>query len=158
VILTQPETTNVVANANENATFSVVAIANPSPAYQWRHEGTNLPGATSVSHTITNVQTTDATNYTVVVTNTSGSVTSAVASLIVHADSAARLSLWEFSSNQFRFHISGLTNRGYIVQSSTNLNSSTNWYPIFTNFVSFLVYQFSHNQRKRQVKCLGGLA
>jgi len=137
MILGQPETTNVVANANEYATFSVVAIGEPSPAYQWKHEGTNVPGATSSSYTITNVQTTDATNYFVVVTNTSGSVTSMVASLIVHADSAARLSLWELSLNQFRVHISGLTNRGYIVQTSTNLNGSTNGIPFLRTLCRF---------------------
>ncbi|MCI0746034.1 MAG: hypothetical protein L0Y58_11560 [Verrucomicrobia subdivision 3 bacterium] len=56
---------------------------------------------------------------------------------IVHADSAARLSLFAYTNNEFRMHIYGLTNRGYIVPTSTNLNSNTNWYPVHTNFVSF---------------------
>lgn len=142
VILRQPETTNVVANANENGTFSVLAIGNPSPSIQWRHEGTNVPNATNASHTITNVQFTHATNYTVVASNGAGSVTSAIASLIVHADSAARLSLWNFTSNEFRMHISGLTSRGYVVESSTNLNAASNWHATFTNFVSFWYTNF----------------
>jgi hypothetical protein len=44
VIVSQPESTNVVANANENATFSVLACGIPSPlTYQWRFH-TNSPG------------------------------------------------------------------------------------------------------------------
>ena len=74
------------------------------------------------------------THYSVVVTNTSGSVTSAVATLFVHGDSAARLKSMEYAANQFRMHIYGLTNRAYAVQSSTNL---VNWQTVFTNYVSF---------------------
>ena len=33
--------------------------------------------------------------------------------------------------------ISGVTTRSYVVQTSTNLNSETNWHNIHTNFVSF---------------------
>src|SRR5207249_2573794 len=78
-ILAQPTGTNVVANANENAIFTVGACGFMPLAYQWRQEGTNIPTATNSSFTRVNVQTSHATNYTVVVTNNYGSVTSAVA-------------------------------------------------------------------------------
>lgn len=53
--------------------------------YQWRLAGTNLPGATSSVLVLTNVQPVQGGNYTVVVTNTSGSVTSQVGVLTVVA-------------------------------------------------------------------------
>lgn len=145
VIVSQPESTNVVANVNENATFSVLACGIPTPlAYQWRFRHTNssatttnIVGATNASFTINNVQGTNAGNFSVVVTNSSGSVTSSVASLIVHGDSAARLSLWAQTNTQFRFHIYGLTNRPYRIDSTTNLSGTIVWTPVFTNTVSF---------------------
>jgi hypothetical protein len=45
-------------------------------------------------------------------------------------------------TNAFRLHISGVTNRSYVVQTSTNLNGATNWYNIHTNFVSFWYTNF----------------
>ena len=47
------------------------------------------------------------------------------------------MSLFTFGNPQFRFHISGLTNRAYRIETSTNLGSATNWYSIFTNTVSY---------------------
>lgn len=145
VILSPPQGTNVVADFNEDAIFNVLAMAVTTPLrYQWRCQGTNisdvatnLPNATNASHTVVNVQTNHVGHYSVVVTNSSGSVTSAPATLFVHGNSAARLSLVTFTNAQFRFHISGLTNRAYRIDSSTNLNSATNWQPVFTNVVSY---------------------
>ncbi|MFN7141430.1 MAG: immunoglobulin domain-containing protein, partial [Limisphaerales bacterium] len=51
--------------------------------YQWRKNGTNVPGATSSSYTISNTQTNDSGSYNVIAYNASGSITSAVASLTV---------------------------------------------------------------------------
>ncbi|MCI0746036.1 MAG: immunoglobulin domain-containing protein [Verrucomicrobia subdivision 3 bacterium] len=151
VIVSQPESTNVVANANENATFAVLACGIPTPlAYQWRFKHTNstavttnIAGGTNTSYTISNVLGTNAGSYSVVVTNSSGSVTSALASLIVHADSAARLSLFTYENETFRMHISGLTNRPYRVETATNLNPSVTWTPIFTNIVSYWYTNFA---------------
>jgi hypothetical protein len=136
----EPQTTNVVVG--ESASFSSIAIGSPSPAFQWRQEGTNLAGKTSATLLLTNVQLWQGTNYTVVASNSVGMTTSVVAGLIVHGDSAARLSLWGMETNAFRLHISGVTNRPYLVQTSTNLNSATNWYTIHTNLVSFWYTNF----------------
>jgi hypothetical protein len=149
VILSQPQSTNVVANTNEHATFSVLAVGIPSPlAYQWRFKhadsadpATNIVGATESSYTISYVQLTNAGGYSVVITNSSGSVTSSIASLIVHGDSAARLTNAMVTASAFRIHIFGLTNRPYVVETTTNLNT-TNWYPIHTNTVSFWYTNF----------------
>lgn len=66
-----------------DASFGVVATGTAPLKYQWRFNGLNLAGASTNSYTRTNVQSGDTGNYTVVVTNASGSVTSAVATLTV---------------------------------------------------------------------------
>ena len=54
-------------------------------AYQWNKNGVSINGASSASLTLTNVQMTDAGDYTVTVSNSSGSVTSNKATLTVNA-------------------------------------------------------------------------
>jgi len=75
---------NIAAIVGSNATFSVTATGTATLKYQWWFNATNLlAGATSASLTLTNVQTTNAGNYSVVVTNSYGSVTSSAAALTV---------------------------------------------------------------------------
>ena len=72
-----------------NATFSVTAAGAPPFSYQWRKNGAdlnnggNVSGATTNILTITSVSWLDAAGYSVVVTNSLGSVTSVVATLTV---------------------------------------------------------------------------
>jgi hypothetical protein len=81
-ITNQPAGTNV--NAGDTVVFSVGATGDPAPAYQWRFNGTNLAGATSTTFTRSNVQVADTGDYTVVITNVAGSVTSSVATLALN--------------------------------------------------------------------------
>ena len=74
--------------AGTTAVFNVTAVGTESLVYQWRLANANLPGATGMNLTIPNVQVTDAGNYTVVVTNAYGGVTSAVAVLTVNGPPA----------------------------------------------------------------------
>jgi len=85
-ISTQPTSQAVTAGAA--VTFSVVASGNPTPSYQWRKNGSNLAGATSASYAIAATVTADAGAYTVVVSNSAGSVTSSTATLTVAAASS----------------------------------------------------------------------
>jgi regulation of enolase protein 1 (concanavalin A-like superfamily) len=70
------------------ATFTVTATGT-TPSYQWMKgaatliNGGNVSGATTATLTLTNVSQTDATNYSVVVSNIAGTVTSATATLTV---------------------------------------------------------------------------
>lgn len=81
VIITQPMwQTNV---AGSTATFSVEATGAPPLAYQWRFNNANRPGATESTLIIPNVQSANQGNYSVVITNFEGWVTSAVARLYV---------------------------------------------------------------------------
>ncbi|MEI7728392.1 MAG: immunoglobulin domain-containing protein [Verrucomicrobiota bacterium] len=68
--------------------FNVSATGNPAPWYQWYKSVTSnqwsiISGATNSQWSISNCQLSDAGNYTVVVTNVAGTVTSAVATLTV---------------------------------------------------------------------------
>ncbi|KAF1004663.1 MAG: Beta-galactosidase BoGH2A [Luteibacter sp.] len=83
--VTQPSAQALTAG--QTATFTVSVKASGQPAYQWRFNGVNIPGATQATYTKV-VATTDAGNYDVVVTNGLGqSVTSNPAVLTVAAAS-----------------------------------------------------------------------
>ena len=83
IINTQPA--SLVVYASSNAIFTVDA-GGPGPLdYQWWFNATNsLVNETNASLAIINASSTNAGNYTVVVTNSFGSVTSAVAILTVN--------------------------------------------------------------------------
>ena len=69
------------APTGSNVPFNVTAGGTASLAYQWRLNDTNIAGANSSSYTRISAQAINAGNYSVVVTNASGSVTSSVAAL-----------------------------------------------------------------------------
>ncbi len=71
------------AECGGTAMFSVVASGTAPFSYQWRHAGTNLPGATSSTLTISPVSFDHAGNYDVVVTNAAGAANSALVVLTV---------------------------------------------------------------------------
>src|SRR6266576_3853118 len=83
-ITTQPASQTVTAG--QTATFSVVATGTPLLSYQWMKGGTTISGATSSSYTTP--PTTSADNnsqFTVMVSNIAGSVTSNPATLTVNS-------------------------------------------------------------------------
>jgi hypothetical protein len=65
------------------AGFIVGATGDLPLAYQWRKDGTDITGATSTSYSIGAAQLSDVGGYSAVVTNTTGAVTSSVATLLV---------------------------------------------------------------------------
>jgi hypothetical protein len=86
-ITVQPS--NLTADQGSSATFSVTVTGTDPLFYQWYFNGTNLlAGATSTSLTLNNVQVTDTGNYSVVVTNVAGSVTSLAAALALTCDAS----------------------------------------------------------------------
>lgn len=74
----------VTANIGDNASFAISAFGSSPVTYQWRKDGTNIAGATSTTLSLAKVTAADAGNYTVVVTNASGSTTSNAAALAVN--------------------------------------------------------------------------
>jgi hypothetical protein len=118
--------------AGGTATFSVGASGTAPLSYQWRLNVTsNLPGATTNTLTLTKIRTNQTGNYTVVVTNSSGSVTSSIARLLVTVPPAPILTSSPPSGNQLRFSfvpVVGLTNTVL-----TNGVASNSGWVVFTN-------------------------
>lgn len=97
IITGQP--TNQSVWAGQNATFAVTATGAGLLSYQWRFNGTSLAAATASAFTRTNAQLADAGNYTVVITNTLGAVTSAGAALTVTVQPGSVIAQWNFNSS-----------------------------------------------------------
>lgn len=78
-IITQPVSLTVCSGSA--SVFNVVADANGDPlVYQWRKNGTSIPGATSSTYTINSTQAIDAGVYTVLIGGTSGYMCSSLLS------------------------------------------------------------------------------
>jgi uncharacterized repeat protein (TIGR01451 family) len=81
VIATQPA--SLIVTQGNSAEFTVAATHDLPMAYQWRHEGTDLPAGVEPTLTLVNVQPANAGAYDVIVSSARGAVTSAVAVLTV---------------------------------------------------------------------------
>lgn len=80
-ITTPPQSQTVLEG--QSATFTVVASGSPTLTYQWKKGSAAIAGATTSTLTLINVQSGDAGSYTVDVTNSVSTVTSAAATLTV---------------------------------------------------------------------------
>jgi hypothetical protein len=126
-ISTQPQSQTV--KAGSNVAFSVVASGTLPLGFQWRLNGTNLAGASQSSYMRANVQTNDAGDYSVVVTNVAGLATSSNASLNVLPLLPLQFDLIALQpGNQVRLVLSG-ENGSYAVLWASNF---ADWLP-FTN-------------------------
>ena len=82
-IVTQPA--SVTANVGSTATLAVGVDGTGPFSFQWRRDGVNIAGATSAVLTFNSVALPNAGSFSVVVTNSAGSVTSSNAVLDVSA-------------------------------------------------------------------------
>jgi len=83
IINVQP--TNQTVYAGATVSFAVLATHRESLSYQWRRNSINVSGATGSVMTLQNVAASVAGDYTVLVSNSSCTVTSQVARLVVNA-------------------------------------------------------------------------
>ena len=131
VIVAQPQSQSVAPGGS--VTLAVVASGSAYLAYQW-YFNTNTPvaNATNATLTLNNVSATNAGTYSVTVTNSAGSVTSARALLTVSSGSYSppQISNLVFSNGYFNLTINGDAGADYVLQASTNL---TVWDNLFTN-------------------------
>ena len=111
-IWTPPLGTNIYVT--QTATFSVAAPG--GTAFQWLKKGTNIVGATSSVYQIANAQPADAGNYSVVVSNALGSITSSVAVLSVTVPPNPVLIIQEATL------VSWTNTPGYVLQESPTLS------------------------------------
>ena len=115
----QPSGSTVIAGGN--ASFSVTANGTAPLTYQWRLGAANLAGATTNLLSLSNVRLSQAGNYTVVITNSAGAVTSTPAALLVNPPAAPILSAPISNGSGFQFSfvpVVGLTNT---IQANDNL-------------------------------------
>jgi hypothetical protein len=80
-ITTQPA--NATLCSGSNANFSVNATGTGLLTYQWKKNGNIIVGASANTLTLTNITASDAANYTVEITSSCGSITSAPAVLAI---------------------------------------------------------------------------
>ncbi len=101
-ILTPPSSQTITAG-NDALPFTVTASGSPPLSYQWKTNGVNISGATTTSYTALDVPI--STNlYTVIVSNSPGSTTSATATLaatnaMAVADPASMLAWYQAEGN-----------------------------------------------------------
>jgi hypothetical protein len=106
-----------------SASFVVSVSGTPPFSYQWQFNGTNLLNATNAVYAIQAVGVTDTGNYSVVVTNLVGSVTSSNALLTVIVPPTMALQLL---AGYPVLNLEGMLSSNFVVQYSTNL-AGTNW-------------------------------
>jgi uncharacterized repeat protein (TIGR03803 family) len=104
-----------------------IQIGSPSPIVNQP-----LVGQTNAVLTLTGVTSANTTNYFVVVTNTYGSVTSAVVGLTVFLPPQNFLG-FSPDGQQLDLQLTGTPNYPYILQSATNLTPPVIWQSILTN-------------------------
>jgi hypothetical protein len=140
VITEEPQSASVLAGGT--ATMTVGAFGSLPLAYQWRRGGTNLAGKTSATLLLANVTSLQAGNYQVVLTNSFGSVTSALARLTVREPFTLDLRLDEVTAGGgvFQFTATGPINTNYVIWGSSNL---TDWTPVRTNLVIDGILRFA---------------
>ena len=127
-ITAQP--TNVSVRVGNNATFTVSATGTPPPGYQWQFNGSDISGATASSYTRLNAQTNDAGNYSVIVSNVAGPITSSNAVLTVTVPQPLQFQLISILPDQtVRLVLSGEVGSNYTILSSSNLSD---WAPLGT--------------------------
>ena len=84
-VMIQPVSQTVMTGAN--VVFAISPTNSSSPLnYQWRRNQTNISGATNLTLQLLDVTTNDAANYDAVLSDTNGSIGSAVATLTVQCN------------------------------------------------------------------------
>src|SRR5262249_22109030 len=83
-IATQPQSQSVIGGSS--LALTVAATGTAPLTYQWKKDGNNVAGATTSTLSVSQAQAGDAGTYSVVVTNSLGSVTSNPAVVTVSSD------------------------------------------------------------------------
>jgi Ig-like domain-containing protein len=98
-ILVQPGSRRTFVGGD--VVFQAVATGDPAPGYRWLFNGTGIAGASNSTLIISNVQPTNAGNYSVTVTNSAGNATSRSAWLRVTTNAYPVIFADNFDINTF---------------------------------------------------------
>ncbi len=107
-IVSQPESKTV--NAGAAVTFSVVATGDAPLSYQWRKDNNAIAGATGSTYTIPALTAADSGTYSVVVSNSAGTVTSSGATLTVQAARLVNIATRAYATTE-----NGVTIGGFVI-------------------------------------------
>ena len=119
--------------------FNVAVSGTPPFNYQWRFNAGNLLNATNAIYAILAIVTNNTGNYSVVITNLAGSVTSSNALLTVLVPPTMAL---QFLAGYPFLNLNGMLSNNFVVQYSTNLTGS-NWINLLSvSNLSSSPYQF----------------
>jgi hypothetical protein len=132
VITNQPA--NLAVVVSNDATFTVGVTGDAPLSYQWFFNATNAVGLNTNALTLINVQATNAGNYTVVITNASGSATSSNAVLFVMTTGPVISVGSDASSYTFILSFATQNGLGYYLEYKDDLESTNNWQEL-TNVV-----------------------
>lgn len=124
-IVTSPASRTVATNSS--TTFRVMVQGAEPLSYQWKHNGTDLAGATLSSLSLSNVTANDAGNYSVTVANANGSAASTPAVLEILSPPQFFLSGTNGpvrSGNSFRIRFSTQPSVSYAVEYKNELEQS----------------------------------
>ena len=94
-----PQPISQVVSPGASATFTSGATSNVPITYQWQKDGAAISGATTTTLTLSNIQTANLGNYTLVATNMAGSITSNPAVLAFIVSNAGRLTNLSIRTN-----------------------------------------------------------
>lgn len=119
-ITTQPASQTVTVGSS--VTFTVAASGTGPLSYQWRFNGGAISGATSASFTIASAQTSNAGNYSALVTNSAGSATSALATLTVNTGGGGNA---KYNLTGFATRSPGTTGGGIVAETATTYRKVT---------------------------------
>ena len=131
---------NAFVRANASVIFGVGVYGTPPLAYQWQLNGTNLLNKTNAFLSLTGVQPTDAGIYSIIITNSFGTVmTNATLWVGQFGLNTSPTNLF-MSTNGFQLELDGiLTTNSVVILGSTDL---VNWLPLFTNSATTGSVQF----------------
>jgi hypothetical protein len=129
VLTVQPSSETVAAGAE--VTYTAMAVGTQPLSYQWQLNGSDILGATSSALSLQAVQ---SGNYSVVLNNSAGLVTSVVARMTVLIPSPILLAPSYTLNGGFQVNLAGAPGSTYVVEGSSNL---TDWTALETNTSPF---------------------
>jgi hypothetical protein len=114
------------ANTGNSVTFTVAASGTGPLSYQWRRNGSNLPGQKNATLTLSGVTVADAGSYDVVISNSVGTVTSETVTLTVQPPPTVPPTLGAPSldaNGRLRFLVQGTVGALVSIEMATDLKT-----------------------------------
>ena len=138
-ITQQPKSQSVLIGST--ATFTVGYTGTPPLAFQWRRNDIGIPGATSPTLVINNVQSANAGTYTVRISNSLNSVTSDPAMLTAVSGQFSAITVTTNGVQvNVQVNVQGEAGGNYIIETSSDLNQ---WDPLATLLNNPQTWQFT---------------